>query len=69
MRKLLLTGTLALALSLLAVLSASAQDSKEIKMLENENWWGSVTDLGRIMPFDDETDNNENIHSTKPVRG
>lgn len=27
----------------------------EIVMLENEKWWGSVTDLGNIMPFDAET--------------
>ena len=27
----------------------------EVKMLEGEKWWGSVTDMGNIMPFDSET--------------
>lgn len=52
MRKLLLSCIVMLA----GVLSAGAQDCKEVSMLENEKWWGSVTDLGRIMPFDSETD-------------
>ena len=51
MKKLLLAG----AVMLVTVLTAGAQDRKEIKMLENEKWWGSVTDLGNIMPFDSET--------------
>ncbi len=29
-----------------------AQNTLEVKMLENEKWWGSITDLGKIMPFD-----------------
>lgn len=33
----------------------NAQNESEIEMLENEKWWGSVTDLGNIMPFDNET--------------
>ena len=51
MKKLLLAG----AVMLVTVLTVGAQDKKEIKMLENEKWWGSVTDLGNIMPFDSET--------------
>ncbi len=35
--------------------SVNAQNKSEIEMLENEKWWGSVTDLGNIMPFDNET--------------
>lgn len=34
---------------------ANAQEKQEITMLEGEKWWGSVTDLGNIMPFDSET--------------
>ena len=51
MKKLLLAGAVVLA----TILTAGAQDKKEVKMLENEKWWGSVTDLGNIMPFDCET--------------
>lgn len=31
-----------------------AQDL-DVKMLDGEKWWGSITDLGNIMPFDDQT--------------
>ena len=51
MKKLLLAGAVVLA----TIFTAGAQDKKEVKMLENEKWWGSVTDLGNIMPFDSET--------------
>ena len=68
MKKLLLAGAVLLA----TIFTADAQDKKEIKMLENEKWWGSVTDLGNIMPFDSETvvrfnhqTQNFNIH-TRP---
>ena len=27
----------------------------DVQMLDGEKWWGSVTDLGRVMPFDCET--------------
>lgn len=45
-------------LSLLAAafVTIHAQDRKEISMMEGEKWWGSVTDLGNIMPFDHETE-------------
>lgn len=46
MRKLLLAGIVMLAATLSAD-AQNAQDSKKIRMLENEKWWGSVTDLGR----------------------
>ena len=36
-------------------MTAKAQETKVITMLEGEKWWGSVTDLGNIMPFDSET--------------
>lgn len=36
--------------------AANAQETKEITMLDGEKWWGSVTDLGNIMPFDHETE-------------
>lgn len=45
---------------LLSFMAASLMPMKaekvEITMLENEKWWGSVTDLGNIMPFDSETE-------------
>ena len=45
-------------LSLLAAafVTIHAQDRKEISMMEGEKWWGSVTDLGNIMPFGHETE-------------
>ena len=27
----------------------------DVRMLDGEKWWGSITDLGNIMPFDDQT--------------
>ena len=33
----------------------SGQQVRDIPMLESEKWWGSITDLGNIMPFDDQT--------------
>ena len=34
---------------------AQSEHSLEVKMIEGEKWWGSVTDLGKYMPFDSET--------------
>ena len=39
-----------------AALTTARAEKVEIPMLENEKWWGSVTDLGNIMPFDSETE-------------
>ena len=40
---------------LTVIASAAAQERTEVTMLENEKWWGSVTDLGKYMPFDSES--------------
>jgi len=44
-----------LALCVAAALTSARAEKLEVTMLENEKWWGSVTDLGNIMPFDCET--------------
>lgn len=45
----------ALVIMLTVIASAAAQERTEVTMLENEKWWGSVTDLGKYMPFDSES--------------
>ena len=35
--------------------SVAEVSTLEVAMLDGEKWWGSVTDLGRVMPFDAET--------------
>lgn len=44
-----------LLFTLTAAFAAAKAEKIEVNMLENEKWWGSVTDLGNIMPFDSET--------------
>lgn len=52
-----ITTKIIISLSLIVTVATSsyAQETIEVGMLENEKWWGSVTDLGNIMPFDYET--------------
>ena len=46
---------ISLLLATIFSMTVQAQETKVITMLEGEKWWGSVTDLGNIMPFDSET--------------
>lgn len=45
-----------LIFTLLLWLSASAQYSHTLTIAEDEYWWGLATDLGRLMPFDTDSD-------------